>query len=59
MQLREFLIEQGKFYIVMEYIEGDTLANFLRQLGRPMPASEVIPIFTRRSQAWGSRTAMV
>ena len=27
-QIREFLIEQGKFYIVMEYVEGKTLERF-------------------------------
>jgi serine/threonine-protein kinase len=43
-QLREFLIDQGKFYIVMEFIDGETLAHRFRELGRPMLASEALPI---------------
>jgi serine/threonine-protein kinase len=52
-QIREFLIEQGKFYIVMEFIEGETLTQYLRQLGRPMLASEVIPIFRQALEGLG------
>jgi serine/threonine-protein kinase len=33
-QIREFLTEQDRFYIVMELIQGETLAEHLRQLGR-------------------------
>jgi serine/threonine-protein kinase len=52
-QIREFLIDQGKFYIVMEFIEGETLAQHLRQLGRPMLASEAIPIFRQALEGLG------
>ncbi len=44
-QIREFLIEQGKFYIVMEFIEGETLSGHLKRLGGPMPANEALGIF--------------
>ncbi len=52
-QIREFLIDQGKFYIVMEFIEGETLAQHLRQLGRPMVASEAIEIFRQALEGLG------
>lgn len=52
-QIRKFLIEQGKFYIVMEFIEGETLAHHLRRLGRPMLASEVIPMFRQALEGLG------
>jgi serine/threonine-protein kinase len=52
-QLREFLIDQGKFYIVMEFIEGATLTHHMRQLGRPMMASEAIPIFQQALEGLG------
>jgi serine/threonine-protein kinase len=52
-QIREFLIDQGKFYIVMEFIEGETLTQHLRQLGRPMLASEAIPIFRQALEGVG------
>jgi serine/threonine protein kinase len=52
-QLREFLIEQGKFYIVMEYIEGETLGQSLRHLGRPMAECEAIPIFCQALEGLG------
>jgi serine/threonine-protein kinase len=52
-QLREFLIDQGKFYIVMEYIDGETLAQHLRQLGRPMLAGEAVPIFHQALEGLG------
>ena len=44
-QIREFLIEQGKFYIVMEYVEGETLAERLKRLQAPMPIKEAMEIF--------------
>jgi serine/threonine protein kinase len=43
-QIREFLIEQGNFYIVMEFVDGETLAGRLRRLG-PMPAGDAIEVF--------------
>jgi serine/threonine-protein kinase len=52
-QLREVLIEEGKYYIVMEYIEGDTLAHSLRHLGRPMAECEAIPIFRQALEGLG------
>lgn len=52
-QIREFLIDQGNFYIVMELIEGETLAHHLRQLGRPMQASEAIEIFRQALEGLG------
>ena len=52
-QIREFLIDQGKFYIVMEFVEGETLAQHLRQLGRPMLANEAIEIFRQALEGLG------
>jgi serine/threonine-protein kinase len=55
-QIREFLIEQGKFYIVMEYVEGETLAERLKRLQAPMPISEAMEIF-RQALAGGADIA--
>ena len=44
-QIREFLVVQDRFYIIMELIQGETLAQRLRQLGRPMVMSEAADIF--------------
>lgn len=44
-QIREFLVVQDRFYIVMEYIQGETLAQRLRELGRPMTMGETGEIF--------------
>jgi eukaryotic-like serine/threonine-protein kinase len=52
-QIREFLIEQERFYIVMEFIEGETLNQYMRKMGRPMVASEAIPIFSQALEGLG------
>jgi tetratricopeptide (TPR) repeat protein len=44
-QIREFLIIEGRFYIVMELIEGETLAQRLKRLGAPLLATEALEIF--------------
>lgn len=44
-QIREFLIEQGKFYILMEFIEGETLAQRLKRLRTPMPLNDALEVF--------------
>ena len=47
-QIREFLIDQGRFYIVMEFIEGESLAGKMQRLknqGEPMPLAEALGIF--------------
>jgi serine/threonine protein kinase len=52
-QIREFLIEQGRFYIVMELIEGETLAQRLKRLAAPLPAHEALGIFRQALQGLG------
>lgn len=44
-QIREFLVEQDRFYIIMEFIQGETLSQHLKQLARPMPPGEGCAIF--------------
>lgn len=44
-QIREFLIEQDRFYIVMEFIEGETLAQKMKRAAGPLPADESLEIF--------------
>ena len=44
-QVRDFLVENDSFYIVMEFVEGESLAGRLRNLGRPMTVTEALPIF--------------
>jgi serine/threonine-protein kinase len=51
--MRKFLIEKEKLYIVMEFIDGGTLAQHLRQLRRPMTVSEVILIFRQMLEGLG------
>jgi serine/threonine-protein kinase len=52
-QIREFLIDQGMFYIVMEFVEGETLTERLRQRGRPMLVSEAADIFHQALEGLG------
>jgi serine/threonine-protein kinase len=52
-QIREFLTEQDRFYIVMELIQGETLAEHLRQLGRPMTVREAAGIFRQTLEGLG------
>jgi serine/threonine-protein kinase len=52
-QLREFLIEEGKFYIVMELVEGETLAHLLRKMRRPMTASGAVEVFCQALEGLG------
>ena len=52
-QIREFLVVEDRFYIVMEYIQGDTLAQRLRQLGRPMTLGEAGGIFQQTLEGLG------
>ena len=49
-QIREFLIDQERFYIVMELIEGETLAQQLKRLGAPLVAEEALEIFRQALQ---------
>jgi hypothetical protein len=52
-QIREFLVEQGRFYIVMELIEGETLAQRLKRLAAPLPVKEALAIFRQALQGLG------
>jgi len=52
-QIREFLIDQGRYYIVMEFIEGETLAERLKRLAAPLPANEALAIFRQALQGLG------
>jgi len=52
-QIREFLIDQERFYIVMEFVEGETLEHRLRQLGGPMPTGEALDIFNQALEGLG------
>jgi serine/threonine-protein kinase len=42
--LHDFFEEQDKLFIVMEYIEGETLADLARRIGA-IPADKIIPVF--------------
>jgi serine/threonine-protein kinase len=47
-QIREFLIDQGRYYIVMEFVEGESLAGRMKRLkrqGEAMPLGEALGIF--------------
>ena len=50
----DFFIENGTAYIVMEYVEGQTLKSYLNQLGGAIPAQQVLemmrPVFMSLAQ---------
>lgn len=55
-QVREFLIDQGRYYIVMEFVEGETLAQRLSRLihvGGSMSPKEALGIFGQALQGLG------
>lgn len=55
-QVREFLIDQGRYYIVMEFVEGETVAQRLSRLkdvGNPMSPKEAVGIFRQALQGLG------
>ena len=41
-QVKDFFEEYNTAYIVMEYVDGITLKNYVKQLGRPLRPDEVI-----------------
>ena len=43
-QIKSFFPENGTAYIVMEYVEGITLKDHLKRLGRPMTEGEALTI---------------
>ena len=43
-QIKSFFPENGTAYIVMEYVEGITLKDHLKRLGRPMTETEALAI---------------
>lgn len=45
--LVDFVIDGDKYYIIMEYIEGDTLDHVINSLSRPLPAIKIINIFNQ------------
>jgi len=52
-QIREFLVADDCFYIVMELIQGETLAQRLKAVGRPMTMAEAAPIFRQALEGLG------
>lgn len=46
-RLVDFVIDGDKYFIIMEYIEGDTLDHVINSLLRPLPSEKVISIFNQ------------
>lgn len=46
-RLVDFVIDGDKYYIIMEYIEGDTLDHLINSRSRPLSAHQVIRIFNQ------------
>ncbi len=49
-QVREFLSATNSFYIIMEYIDGETLAERLKRSRGPLPLKEALDIFRQALQ---------
>ncbi|HIC84729.1 MAG TPA: serine/threonine protein kinase, partial [Desulfobacterales bacterium] len=43
--LYDFIEHEGRYFIVMEYISGKTLAHLIQERGGPLPLEEVSVIF--------------
>lgn len=52
-QVREFLVEQGTYYIVMEFIDGETLETRLNRIRKPMSIEEALNIFSQTLAGFG------
>jgi serine/threonine protein kinase len=52
--VNDFFVENGTAYIVMEYVDGQTLKNYIGQMGGKLPPEQVLemlrPIFSSLAQ---------
>lgn len=46
-RLVDFVIDGDKYYIIMEYIEGDTLEHIIQKQSHPLSTSKIIDIFNQ------------
>ncbi len=51
--LYDFIEHEGRYFIVMEYISGPTLAHLIQERGGPLPLEEVSSIFKQVLDAIG------
>lgn len=43
-QLKDFIIKKDAYYLVMEYIEGDTVENYINKISGPIPEEVAVPM---------------
>jgi len=51
--LKDFIIKKDAYYLVMEYIEGDTLENYINKISGPIPEEVAAPMLKEVLSAIG------
>jgi serine/threonine protein kinase len=58
-RVRDFFVENGKHYLVMDYIEGRTLGEFLEKEGNVVGANGARGISEARARSWSQQVCSV
>jgi eukaryotic-like serine/threonine-protein kinase len=52
-KLKDFIIKDDAYYLVMEYIEGDTIENYINKISGPIPEEVAVPMLNEVLNAIG------